>query len=214
MFTGIIEAVGRVASRRPMGRGIELEIAAGLDLSSDAIGDSVAVDGVCLTITKISGDVFSATASSETITRSTLGRIRPGERINIERALTLSSRLGGHLVLGHVDTVGTILKKDPAGESISLKVRYDKAFSKYVIEKGSIAVDGVSLTINEMKTDSFTVNIIPYTAESTSLTLKSVGDRVNLEFDVIGKYVENLLHKDRAGNLEELLRKQGFLAKE
>jgi riboflavin synthase len=214
MFTGIIEVVGRVASRRPMGRGIELEIATGLDLSSDTIGDSVAVDGVCLTMTKINGDVFSATASSETITRSTLGQIRPGERVNIERALTLSSRLGGHIVLGHVDTVGSLLQKDPAGESIRLKVRYDRAFSKYAVEKGSISIHGVSLTINELQGDSFTVNIIPYTAESTSLTLKSVGDRVNLEFDVIGKYVENLLHKDRAGNLEDLLRKQGFLAKE
>ncbi len=214
MFTGIIEVVGRVASRRPMGRGIELEIATGLDLSSDTIGDSVAVDGVCLTVTKINGDVFSATASSETITRSTLGQIRPGERVNIERALTLSSRLGGHIVLGHVDTVGSLLQKDPAGESIRLKVRYDSAFSKYAVEKGSISIHGVSLTINELQGDSFTVNIIPYTAESTSLTLKSVGDRVNLEFDVIGKYVENLLHKDRAGNLEDLLRKQGFLAKE
>lgn len=214
MFTGIIESVGRIVSRRPLGQGIEFEIDTGFDLTSDAIGDSVAVDGVCLTITRIKGSIFTADASSETLTRTTLGQMRPGGRVNIERALTLQTRLGGHLVLGHVDTVGTLFRKESKGESISLSVRYDRAFSKYLVEKGSIAIDGVSLTINEVPQDTFTVNIIPHTAVSTSLTLKSSGDRVNLEFDVLGKYVENLLHKDRAGNLEDLLKKQGFFAKE
>jgi riboflavin synthase len=214
MFTGIIESVGRIVSRKPHGKGIELEIDPGLDLSGDKIGDSVAVDGVCLTITRMTGSIFFATASSETITRSTLGQSRPGVKVNIERALTLSTRLGGHIVLGHVDTVGTLLQKERAGESIRLKIAFDKAFSKYVVEKGSIAIDGVSLTNNEVYPESFTVNVIPLTATSTSLTLKSAGDRVNLEFDIIGKYVENLLHKGKAGNLEDLLKKQGFYAKE
>lgn len=211
MFTGIIESMGKLVSKRAHGLGVEIEIDTGLDLSGDAIGDSVAVDGVCLTITKKKGSVFAASASQETISRSTLGDIRAGARVNIERALTLSSRLGGHIVLGHVDTVGRILQKDPAGESVRMKVGFEKAYAKYVVEKGSIALDGVSLTINELFPEAFSVNIIEHTALSTSLTLKTAGVRVNLEFDVLGKYVENLLNKDKGGNLQDLLKKQGFL---
>lgn len=211
MFTGIIESVGRIVSRRARGRGYEVEIDAGLDLSADAVGDSVAVDGVCLTMTRKKGSVFAADASAETVSRSTLGDMRPGTRVNIERALTLSSRLGGHIVLGHVDTVGRILARDPAGESVRIRVAFDGSFARYVVEKGSIAVDGVSLTVNEVFADSLSVNIIPHTAQSTSLTLKSTGDRVNLEFDVLGKYVENLLNKDKGTSLKDLLAKQGFL---
>ena len=214
MFTGMIESVGKIVSKQPYGQGVELKIDTGLDLSGDAIGDSVAVDGVCLTITKMKGSVFSAHASAETISRSTLGDIRPGAKVNIERALTLSSRLGGHFVLGHVDTVGKILQKDPAGESMRIKVGFERAYAKYVIEKGSIAIDGVSLTINDVYKDAFAVNIIEYTAQSTSLTPKSPGDRVNLEFDVLGKYVESLLNKDTGVSLKNLLTEQGFLKRE
>jgi len=214
MFTGIIESMGKILSRQPYGQGVVLKIDTGLDLSGDAIGESVAVDGVCLTITKMKGSVFSAHASAETISRSTLGDIRPGAKVNIERALTLSSRLGGHFVLGHVDTVGKILQKDPAGESMRIKVGFERAYAKYVIEKGSIAIDGVSLTINDVYQDAFTVNIIEHTAQSTSLTPKSPGDRVNLEFDVLGKYVESLLNKDTGVSLKNLLTEQGFLKRE
>ena len=214
MFTGIIESVGKIVSKQPYGQGVVLKIDTGLDLSGDAIGESVAVDGVCLTITKMKGSVFSAHASAETISRSTLGDIRPGAKVNIERALTLSSRLGGHFVLGHVDTVGKILQKDPAGESMRIKVGFERAYAKYVIEKGSIAIDGVSLTINDVYQDAFTVNIIEHTAQSTSLTPKSPGDRVNLEFDVLGKYVESLLNKDTGVSLKNLLTEQGFLKRE
>jgi riboflavin synthase len=214
MFTGMIESVGKIVSKQPYGQGVVLKIDTGLDLSGDAIGHSVAVDGVCLTITKMKGSVFSAHASAETISRSTLGDIRPGAKVNIERALTLSSRLGGHFVLGHVDTMGKILQKDPAGESMRIKVGFERAYAKYVIEKGSIAIDGVSLTINDVYQDAFTVNIIEYTAQSTSLTPKSAGDRVNLEFDVLGKYVESLLNKDTGVSLKNLLTEQGFLKRE
>ena len=214
MFTGMIESVGKIVSKQPYGQGVVLKIDTGFDLSGDAIGDSVAVDGVCLTITKMKGSVFSAHASAETISRSTLGDIRPGAKVNIERALTLSSRLGGHIVLGHVDTMGKILQKDPAGESMRIKVGFERAYAKYVIEKGSIAIDGVSLTINDVYQDAFTVNIIEHTAQSTSLTPKSPGDRVNLEFDVLGKYVESLLNKDTGVSLKNLLTEQGFLKRE
>jgi riboflavin synthase len=214
MFTGIIESVGKILSKQPYGQGIVLKIDTGLDLSGDAIGESVAVDGVCLTITKMKGSVFSANASAETITRSTLGDIRPGAKVNIERALTLSSRLGGHIVLGHVDTVGKILQKDLVVESVRIKVGFERAYAKYVIEKGSVAIDGVSLTINDIYKDALSVNIIEHTAQSTSLTPKSPGDRVNLEFDVLGKYVESLLNKDMGISLKDLLTKQGFLKRE
>ncbi len=211
MFTGIIESVGRIVSRKASGGGLELEIDTGLDLSADAVGDSVAVDGVCLTITAKKGCVFAAGASAETVSRSTLKDLRPGAKVNIERALTLSARLGGHIVLGHVDTAGTILAKEPAGESLRFRVSFAPSFSRYVVEKGSIAIDGVSLTINEVRPGAFGVNVIPHTARSTSLTLKSAGDRVNLEFDVLGKYVEHLLNKDRDAGLKNLLAQQGFL---
>jgi riboflavin synthase len=214
MFTGIIESVGKIMSRQAHGQGVVLKIDTGLDLSGDAIGDSVAVDGVCLTITKMKGSVFSAHASAETITRSTLGDIRPGAHVNVERALTLSSRLGGHIVLGHVDTMGRILQKNLAGESVQIKVGFDRIYAKYVIEKGSIAIDGVSLTINDVYKDALSVNIIEHTAQSTSLTPKSPGDRVNLEFDVLGKYVESLLNKGTGISLKDLLTKQGFLKRE
>jgi riboflavin synthase len=210
MFTGIIESVGKVVSKRAFGHGVEIEIDTGLDLSHDAIGDSVAVDGVCLTVTRIVGGTFAADASLETISRSTLGDIRPGAKVNIERALAFSSRLGGHIVLGHVDTVGKVLQKEPAGESLFIKVGFERTFARYVVEKGSIAVGGVSLTINDVYTDAFTVNVIPHTAKSTSLTLKTPGVRVNLEFDVLGKYVESLLNKDKGSSLQDLLIKQGF----
>ncbi|HPA85950.1 MAG TPA: riboflavin synthase [Deltaproteobacteria bacterium] len=211
MFTGIIESVGEVVSIRPYQQGYELCVDAGMDLSHDMVGDSIAVDGVCLTATSIQGMRFIATASAETVSRSTLSSLKPGSKVNLERALTLSTRLGGHLVLGHVDTVGAIAGKTGAGESIRIGIRYDRRFSRYLIEKGSIAIDGISLTVNVLKDEIFEVNIIPFTAGSVSLTLKKPGDRVNLEFDVIGKYVERLLSRGSGTSLEELLKKQGYL---
>lgn len=211
MFTGIVEALGKVVSIRPFKQGYELTIDAGMDLKNDKIGDSFAVDGVCLTATALEGSRFTATASAETVSRSTLGSLRPGSKVNIERAMTLSGRLGGHLVLGHVDCMGTVQDKGSAGESVRMSFRFDKKFSHYIIEKGSIAIDGVSLTVNEIKGDTFEVNIIPHTARSVSLTLKTPGDRVNLEFDVIGKYVERLLKREDDSTLEALLKKQGFI---
>lgn len=211
MFTGIIETMGTVSSIRPYMKGFELSIDAHMDLSGDKVGDSIAVDGVCLTATSIDHTRFTATASQETVSRSTLSTLKPGARVNLERALTLSTRLGGHLVLGHVDTVGVIRGKGRTGESVRVSVQYDQKFSRYVIEKGSIAIDGVSLTINQVESDAFEVNIIPHTATSVTLTLKGPGDRVNLEFDIIGKYVERLLKKDNNTDLESLLKKHGFM---
>lgn len=211
MFTGIIEAMGTIVSIRPHQQGFELCVDTGMDLSHDREGDSFAVDGVCLTATAIEKGRFIAVASAETVSRSTLGSLKPDSKVNIERALTLSTRLGGHLVLGHVDAMGTIRSVDRAGESIRIGILFDRRYARYLVEKGSIAVDGVSLTVNELKGDVFTVNIIPFTAGVVSLTLKRPGDRVNLEFDVIGKYVERLLNREGGASLEELLKKQGYL---
>ncbi|MEA3222711.1 MAG: riboflavin synthase [Thermodesulfobacteriota bacterium] len=210
MFTGIIEAIGKVMLIQPRGGDLYIDIDSGLDLEEDHVGDSIAIDGVCLTITRIKGEIFTATASGETISRSTFGYLKPGAKVNIERALKLSSRLGGHLVLGHVDTTSAILQRDRAGQSIRIRISLDKSFSKYVIEKGSIAVDGISLTVNQVKEGYFETNIIPYTTLATTLTLKGPGDRVNIEFDIIGKYVERLINKDTDRDLEDLLKRQGL----
>ena len=212
MFTGIIEAVGTLLSLKSQQMGMVLEIETGLDLTHDALGDSIAVEGVCLTMTAKSGGRFTALASAETIRRSTLGQLNPGAKVNLERALTLGTRLGGHLVLGHVDTVATIREKGMVGESLRLAIELPADYARYVIEKGSITVDGVSLTVNDMNDRSFVLNIIPHTLASTSLTLKGPGARVNLEFDVIGKYVERLLKKDAPRDTvwDELLKRQGY----
>lgn len=214
MFTGIIESVGSIVAKRVHGRGFLLEIETGLDLSGDSVGDSVAVDGVCLTVTAKKGSMFSAVASSETVARTTLKDAAVGTRVNVERALKVGSRLGGHIVLGHIDGVGTILSREVAGESIRMKIGYDETFSRYIVSKGSIAVDGVSLTVNEVLPGAFTVNIIPHTQASTFLTGKNAGVRVNLEFDILGKYVENLLKKGGDGPLMNLLVGSGFLERE
>jgi riboflavin synthase len=211
MFTGIIETMGTVQSIRPFMKGFELSIDSHMDLTADKVGDSIAVDGVCLTATAIEGTRFTVTASQETVSRSTLSGLKPGSKVNLERALTLSTRLGGHLVLGHVDAVGVIRGKGHAGESVRVTVQYDQKFSRYIIEKGSVAIDGISLTVNQVDPVAFEVNIIPHTAHSVTLTLKGPGDRVNLEFDVIGKYVERLLKKDDNTDLESLLKKHGYM---
>ena len=211
MFTGIVESVGTVINVRRQASGCLIEIDSKLDLSRDAVGDSISVDGICLTATILSGAKFTADVSRETLSRSTLGALKTGSKVNIERALTLSSRLGGHIVLGHIDCTARIREKFSAGESVRIRIELESAYAKYVIEKGSIAVDGISLTVNRVSNDAFELNIIPHTLESTSLTLKNPGDRVNLEFDVIGKYVEKLMEKRDGSSLGDLLKQNGFM---
>ena len=211
MFTGIIEALGTLKAIRPGGTDVELDVDAGFDLSNDNLGDSIAVSGVCLTVTRKSGTVFTALASAETLKRTILGELKVGARVHVERALTLSSRLGGHIVQGHVDTVAAVLGRQQVGGSLRLRISLESQYQKYVIEKGSIAINGVSLTVNAIDANSFEVNLIPHTADCTSLTLLKPGDRVNLEFDVVGKYVEKLLKPDANASLATLLKNQGFM---
>jgi riboflavin synthase len=189
VFTGIVEELGTVASITALGDSIRLALR-GATVTSDARhGDSIAVNGVCLTVVDVDGDVFTTDVMRETLDRSSLGALRPGDPVNLERAATLATRMGGHLVQGHVDGVGTIVRQVAGDYWFSLP----RDLSRYVVEKGSITVDGVSLTVTEVSEETFAVGLIPTTLKLTTLGAKSVGDPVNLEVDVIAKYVEKLL---------------------
>ncbi|GIJ22753.1 riboflavin synthase [Micromonospora lutea] len=194
MFTGIVEELGEVVGVTPTADDSTLVAVRGPLVTSDARhGDSIAVNGVCLTVVDVDGGVFTADVMGETLRRSALGALRTGDRVNLERAATLGSRLGGHLVQGHVDGVSEVLSREPAPQWETVRFRLPAALSRYVVEKGSITVDGVSLTVAEVAADWFAVGLIPTTLSATTLGTRSVGDQVNLEVDVLAKYVERLL---------------------
>lgn len=198
MFTGIVQAVGQITDIAPSGDDVKLTIAtAGLDLKDVAIGDSIAVNGVCLTATSLGKDKFHAHVSHETLS-CTVGLDSP-RQVNLEKALRFSDRLGGHLVSGHVDGVGQIVRFEEAGDCMLLAVRAPHALSRYIAVKGSIAIDGVSLTVNHVEKDTFSVNLIPHTLEMTSLKTLGVGSRVNLEVDLIARYVERMAEWGKDG---------------
>ena len=216
MFTGIITAVGTIAALQPRGGDMRLRIATGkLDLGDVQLGDSIAVSGVCLTAIELPGDGFWADASRETLELTILGEIAPGMKVNLEKALTPTTRLGGHLVSGHVDGIGTVSEWRPDGRSWRLRVQAPDALARYIAAKGSICVDGVSLTVNRVDGAAFELNIVPHTLAETTLANFQVGRRINLEVDLIARYLERLLLGDRAarpgGDLTEaLLREHGF----
>ncbi|MEV4759893.1 riboflavin synthase [Micromonospora sp. NPDC049559] len=194
MFTGIVEELGEVVRLTGTSGDSALVAVRGPVVTSDARhGDSIAVNGVCLTVVDVDGDVFTADVMGETLRRSSLGVLRPGDPVNLERAATLGSRLGGHLVQGHVDGVGEILGREPAELWETVRFSLPPALARYVVEKGSITVDGVSLTVVEATGTSLSVGLIPTTLKLTTLGHKGVGDPVNLEVDVLAKYVERLL---------------------
>lgn len=193
MFTGIIESIGTVASVRKVGKIYVLTIDASMDLSDTKVGDSVSVDGVCLTVVSIAGGSFAAEATPETLGRSTLKNAAKGLRVNLERALRLNDRLGGHLVQGHAEGTGTIRDVTRDADSVIIQIDVDSAIRKYLVDKGSVAVDGISLTVNSLTGAGFTVNIIGHTEMETTLASKKPGSMVNIETDIIGKYIEKLL---------------------
>jgi riboflavin synthase len=188
MFTGIVEELGTVEAIERVGDAARIRIGATKVLEGAGLGDSTAVDGCCLTVVELGDGWWEADVSDETLRRTTLGRRQAGDRVNLERPVQVSDRLGGHIVQGHVDAVGEVVEPVP-----DLRVRMPDDLRRYVIEKGSITVDGVSLTVVEPTDDGFTVAVIPHTAEVTTLGAKQPGDTVNLEVDLIAKYVERLL---------------------
>jgi len=216
MFTGIIEETGKILSLENRGDGARIKIAASLVTRDTLEGDSIAVNGVCLTALNIKLDGFAADVSNETLKRSTLGNLNIGSKVNLERAVTVSSRLGGHIVQGHVDARGKFLTAEQNGDFWTVKIGYPKKIGQYLVYKGSISVEGISLTIANLSDESFDIAIIPKTWEQTNLSTLKNGDAVNLEADVIAKYVERImLYGKDASKKEEItiekLTKLGFV---
>ena len=210
MFTGLIEETGTVGSvaQGPM---TDVWIRAAMCAGGLALGESIACDGACLTVVEANDRQFRVQASPETLRRTTLGDWRPGTRVNLERAMRLGERLGGHLVLGHVDDVGRVLERRAEGGSVVMAFSLPTALAPFFIEKGSVAIDGISLTVNQVGADRFMVALIPETQNRTSISQKGVGDRVNLEADLIGKYVARLYgSRAQSGLSEATLKLAGF----
>ena len=190
VFTGIIEELGTIKGIRRQSEGMLLSVSAKVVMDGMKTGDSIAVNGACLTVTEFDSVSFTADVSGETVNRTNIGKLRVGEKVNLERPMKLSDRLGGHLVSGHIDAAGIIRGIDKKGGMSIFTFEVPAEFKRYLIIKGSVAIDGISLTVNEVKGNRFTVTIIPHTAEMTTLGFKKTGDTVNLEADMIGKYVE------------------------
>jgi len=197
MFTGIVEATGKIARADRQSEAVTLVIAT--DLDPGDIGASLAIDGTCLTVTAKTAGAVTAVVGPETLAKTTLGALRVGNEVNLERPMRLGDRLGGHLVLAHVDATGAIQSKTPAGSAVEIWIAAPPEIMRYIIIKGSIAVDGISLTVNRATETAFEVTIIPHTRDATTLDRKAVGAQVNLEADLIGKYVERLFEARAAG---------------
>ncbi len=216
MFTGLIEGLGAIARVTPKGPDAVLVVAPPWPIGEAVLGESVAVNGACLTVTGASGQGFSLDVSAETLSRTTLGALRPGAAVNLERAMKLGERLGGHLVTGHVDCVGKVAKIERLGASTRLYIAIPPEHLRLMVEKGSVALEGVSLTVNQVDAAGFWLNIIPHTLAGTTLKLVKEGDSVNIETDLIGKYVARLLNRAddsapaKAGLSREDLARMGF----
>ena len=193
MFTGLIQGTGILLRTDRQGADAKMVIRANYALEGLSLGESIAVDGACLTVASFQGNVFTADVSVETLSRTTLARKAAGSHVNLERALRLGDRLGGHLVSGHVDGVGTLVDRVRDGRSWRLFFQVPEELARYIVEKGSIAINGISLTVNECEADRFDVNIVPHTAQETTIRDLQMGDAVNIETDIIGKYVERML---------------------
>ena len=218
MFTGIIEAVGEIQAIESKGEDVRMRIKTGkLDLGDVQLGDSIATNGVCLTAIELPGDGYVADVSGETLSKTTLDRLKVGTPVNLEKALTPTTRLGGHLVSGHVDGVGEVVSRSSAGRSIKFVIRAPNELAKYIAQKGSVCVEGISLTVNEVRGAEFDLNIVPHTLQETTMQHLQAGSPVNLEVDIIARYLERLLLGDKAadasstGISEQLLRESGFM---
>ena len=193
MFTGIVTSVGTIESIATVPAGKRISVRSTWSAPNYVLGESIAIDGACMTVVAAEGQIFSAEVSPESLKRTTLGDRRPGEPVNLERALAVGDRMGGHYVTGHIDTTGSLIRVEPAGDCLKMSFSAVGGM-RYLVEKGSVAIDGISLTINGVDdaTQSFDVMVIPHTQQETSLRIKGPGDPVNLEFDLLGKYVERI----------------------
>lgn len=211
MFTGIIKAMGRIDSMTPVGGDVRLTVTSGgLPWGDYAVGDSIAVNGVCLTAVALHENGFDTDVSTETLDVTALKALDPGAPVNLEPALAAGERLGGHIVSGHVDCVGRVVRREGDARSIRFDVEIPAGYARYVARKGSICIDGVSLTVNEVQANRFSVNIIPHTAEVTIIGTYRVGTIVNIEVDLVARYLERLLMKDEGGLDLEKLREHGY----
>lgn len=216
LFTGIIEEIGTVKSIVSGANSFELTVGAKVVLEGTVTGDSIAVNGVCLTVTKMTSDSFTADVMPETLRRSALGSHKSGSAVNLERAMAADGRFGGHIVSGHIDGTGKIIEMKREKNAVWVKIDADRSILRLIVEKGSIAIDGISLTVAEVGRSSFSVSIIPHTAVKTTLLTKNVGDIVDLENDIIGKYVQSLMEpvnddKKKSVITEEFLSEYGFM---
>ena len=221
MFTGIIEGLGTVKSLTRAAGGLRMGIEADFSVDKIKIGDSIAVSGACLTIVHFQDDKFEVDVAPETLSKTTLGQVKRGDKVNLERALRLGDRLDGHMVTGHVDGVGVVKARRPLANAMLFAFGVPDALLRYIVQKGSVAVDGISLTVNACKRGAFDVSIIPHTAKITTMGFKKVGDSVNIETDIMGKYVESFTRhfanqhtekeKKKSPVDETLLTKAGFM---
>ncbi len=220
MFTGIIESTGKVQAMQDKGGDMRLTLNTGkLDMSDVALGDSIAVNGVCLTVIEMTHNSFAADVSGETLRLTSLGELSQGSPVNLEKALTLQTRLGGHMVSGHVDALGRVLQRKDDARSVWFRLEAPQNLAKYIVHKGSITIDGTSLTVNAVDGNEFELNIVPHTLQETIMGNYQSGTRVNLEVDIIGRYLERLLLGDKAaekgveghGVDMALLQKAGFI---
>ncbi len=217
MFTGIVEDKVKVIRIEHKGQGKRLTLELPIHLTEVQLGDSININGICLTIVEKRGRTIGLDLSSETLKKTVLGESKEGDQVNFERALKLTDRFGGHIVTGHIDGIGVISEKRKEGDFVHLKIRIPKFLSRYVVQKGSIAIDGISLTVNECEGEEIRMTLIPYTLEKTTLIDKKAGDRVNMEADIIGKYVEKMLNRgdEKSKDMDfSFLKEHGFIESE
>lgn len=213
MFTGIIEETGEIVSNQKSSKSAILAIKGTMIFNDLKLGDSVAVNGVCLTVAELGSNIFKADVMNETLSRSNLGLLRTGSHVNLERAMRSDGRFGGHIVSGHIDGTGEIVSIRRDDNAVWITVSAPKNILKYIIEKGSIAIDGISLTVAKVTENDFSVSVIPHTGKSTTLLAKSIGSGVNLENDIVGKYIEKLINFDKTVVKNESSITYEFLAK-
>ena len=212
MFTGIIEDKGSIAAIEKKSGSWVFTIKTSFEPGSVREGDSVSVDGVCLTATRVGKEIFSVDASLETLRLTTLNEKKTGQKVNLERAMTMEGRFGGHIVTGHIDGTGTISNILREGDSIRITIEVPREIGSSIVKKGSVAIDGISLTVNEQSDNTFSVNIIPYTASRTTILEKNLRDKINIETDIIGKYVDSFLAKREGKGIDlDFLSRHGFI---